>query len=80
MTPTDPPAVLEVKTRARQMSLLLKQQGHADVSHSTCLHELSVQAGYKNWQAYSAALREDAGLAPKRQLTRDAQQRRLERR
>ena len=79
MTPTDPPAVLAVKAQARAMSQLLKAQGHADVAYSTCLHELSLQAGFENWQAYSATLRKAAGLHPKRQLTRDAQQRRLER-
>lgn len=79
LTPPDPPAVLEVKARARQMNLLLKDQGHSDVGHATCLHELSLQAGYENWQTYGAALRKAAGLPPKRHLTRVAQQRRLER-
>lgn len=79
MTPTDPPAVLEVKAQARAMSQLLREQGHSEVGHVTCLHELSLQAGFENWQVYSAALRKAAGLPPKRQLTRDAQQRRLER-
>lgn len=79
MTPTDPPAVLEVKAKAREMSLLLRAQGHSDVGHVSCLHELSVRAGHENWQAYSAALRKAAGLPPKRQLTRDAQQRPQER-
>ncbi len=76
MTPTDPPAVLEVK---RAMSQLLRAQGHSEVGHVTCLHELSLQAGFENWQAYSASLRTAAGLPPKRQLTRSAQQSRLER-
>ncbi|GHG41793.1 hypothetical protein GCM10017784_40880 [Deinococcus indicus] len=79
VTPPDPPAVLDVKARARQMNLLLKDQGHSDVGHATCLHELSLQAGYENWQTYGAALRKAAGLPPKRHLTRAAQQRRQER-
>ncbi|MDR6220949.1 hypothetical protein [Deinococcus soli (ex Cha et al. 2016)] len=44
-----------------------------------CLHELSLQAGYENWQIYTAALHKAAGVPPKRHLTRVAPQRRLER-
>jgi hypothetical protein len=61
------------------MSQLLRAPLPTEVGHMTCLHELSLRAGFENWQTYSASLRTAAGLPPKRQLTRSVQQRRLER-
>lgn len=58
----DPPAVVEVKQRARQMMNLLAGQDETPVRYMDCLHELSRQAEYRNWNSYLAALRKGAGL------------------
>lgn len=62
MSKFDPPAIQEVKARAKEMMQFLKAQGQTDVKHGHCLDALAVQAGYKDWNTYSAALRKEAGL------------------
>ncbi|MBZ9715339.1 hypothetical protein [Deinococcus multiflagellatus] len=57
-----------VKARAKAMMETLNAQGGHPVLYSDCLHELSLQAGYDRWNDYSAALRAEAGLRPRRRV------------
>lgn len=56
----EPESILVVKARARAMMRTLAEQDLTPVRHCDCLHALSQQAGYRNWNTYRAMLLREA--------------------